>query len=81
MGVQKTQVKFVTSVEQAEAIGRVARERGISKQALIRKSLQAVTGVEPGIAANASRDGVYGFASPSHPSYKGARAETNGVAK
>jgi hypothetical protein len=41
---QRTQVKVVTTVEQAEAVERVARERGISKQALLRDAIAAATG-------------------------------------
>lgn len=66
---QKTQIAAVVSKAQADALTRVSQQRGISKQALIREGIEAVTGVVPGIVAYPP-GGARGFSNPSHPYYR-----------
>lgn len=67
---QKTQVAAVVTKSQAEALGRVSQQRGISKQALIREGIEAVTGVAPGIVPHPPHAAT-GFADRNHPSFRG----------
>lgn len=50
-----TQVKFNTTLAQADALTRVARERGVSKGMLIRDAVASVTGVPNGMRQRPSQ--------------------------
>lgn len=77
---EKTQIAAVVPNAQAEAIARVSKLRGISKQALIREGIEAVTGVKSEIPAYPPGE-PRGFSDPGHPYFqkRKARAKRDGA--